>query len=185
MSEKYIRKNFSDISSDIFHFNLTLIILVGITNCANLTDGIDGLASSVAFTIGITLFACSYGMSDNGSFVSLCLAAGALGFLTFNLHPAKIFMGDTGSLFLGALIGALSFELGKPWLSTVSGGVYVIEGVSVILQVTFYKMTKKRLFKMAPIHHHLEKSGWDENKICIAAILLTLVLSIPVILCTR
>ena len=176
---------FRFISSDIFHLVLSLIILVGITNCANLTDGIDGLASSVAFTVGIVLFAYSYGISDNGSITSLCLAAGALGFLVFNLHPAKIFMGDTGSLFIGALIGALSFELGSPWLSTVSGGVYVIEGVSVILQVAFYKMTKKRLFKMAPLHHHLEKSGWDENKICIAAILVTLVLSLPIILCTR
>jgi phospho-N-acetylmuramoyl-pentapeptide-transferase len=158
------------------YYFLSLIILIGITNCANLTDGIDGLASSVAFAIGIGSY-LSYRGSDNASFVSLTLAAGALGFLIFNIHPAKIFMGDTGSLFLGALVAALAFEIGNPMIAIASGGVYVLEGVSVILQVIFYKITKKRLFKMAPIHHHLEKCGWDENKICIASIILTLLLS--------
>ena len=92
-------------------------------------------------------------------------------------------MGDTGSLFLGALIAALAFEMKNPLVAVIGGGVYVIEGVSVILQVLFFKMTKKRLFKMAPLHHHLEKCGWDENKICITAIILTLILSSTLILC--
>ena len=156
---------------------------MGITNCANLTDGIDGLASSVAFAIGISLFYFSFGISENGSFISAALMGGAIGFLIFNLHPAKVFMGDTGSLFFGSLIAALAFELKSPWIAVVSGGVYVIEGISVILQVAFYKMTKKRLFKMAPIHHHLEKCGWDENKICITAIILTLIFSSMITLC--
>ena len=101
------------------------------------------------------------------------------GFLVFNLHPAKIFMGDTGSLFLGALGSACAVALGNPLLIVFIGGIYVIEGISVILQVFYYKLTKKRLFKMAPFHHHLEKCGWGENKICISAIIVTLLLSIP------
>ena len=172
-----------EIELGVIYYLLALIILVGITNCANLTDGIDGLASSVAFAIGISLFGISYGMNTNTSFISVALAAGALGFLVFNIHPARIFMGDTGSLFLGALIAALAFEMKNPLVAVIGGGVYVIEGVSVILQVLFFKMTKKRLFKMAPLHHHLEKCGWDENKICITAIILTLILSSTLILC--
>lgn len=175
--------SFLKIDLGIAYYFLALIILIGITNCANLTDGIDGLASSVAFAIGISLFYYSYGISENAIFISSALAAGALGFLTFNLHPARVFMGDTGSLFLGSLVGALAFELGSPMIAVACGAVYVIEGVSVILQVIFYKMTKKRLFKMAPIHHHLEKCGWDENRICIVAIILTLVFSSSVMLC--
>ena len=165
------------------YYVIALVILVGITNCANLTDGIDGLASSVAFAIGISTFIISYGISDSASFISAALAAGALGFLIFNLHPAAIFMGDTGSLFLGAVVASLAFELKNPFISVISGGVYVIEGVSVILQVIFYKITKKRLFKMAPIHHHLEKCGWDENKICIVATVLTLIFGATLRIC--
>ena len=165
-----------------FYYIITLIILVGITNCANLTDGIDGLSSSVAFAISVSTFYFSYGVSDTASFICASLAAGTVGFLVFNLHPAKIFMGDTGSLFIGSLVGALAFELGNPIAAILSGGVYVIEGISVILQVLFYKLTKKRLFKMAPLHHHLERCGWDENKICITAIILTLFLSSSLVL---
>ena len=163
--------------NDAVYFILSLIILVGITNCANLTDGVDGLAASVALAIGISLFYFAYPNSPGGSFIAIALAAGSIGFLVFNLHPARVFMGDTGSLFLGALVGALAFELKNPLISVVSGGVYVIEGVSVILQVAYFKLTKKRLFKMSPLHHHFEKCGWDENKICIVAIIATLVFS--------
>ena len=91
-----------DLDLVIFYYFLSLIILVGITNCANLTDGIDGLATTVSFAIGISLFSIAYGISDTASFISIALAAGAIGFLIFNLHPARIFMGDTGSLFFGA-----------------------------------------------------------------------------------
>jgi phospho-N-acetylmuramoyl-pentapeptide-transferase len=101
-----------------------------------------------------------------------------VGFLCFNLHPAKIFMGDTGSLLLGALVGGLSFSFQNPLLIFSFGIVYIIEGVSVVLQVLFYKATKKRIFKMAPLHHHLEKSGWSENKICLCSIFLTLICSL-------
>jgi phospho-N-acetylmuramoyl-pentapeptide-transferase len=98
----------------------------------------------------------------------------SVGFLVYNIHPAKIFMGDTGSLFLGAMVASVAMELKNPLIAVISGAVYVIEGVSVILQVAFYKLCKKRIFKMAPIHHHLEKCGWEENKICIYAIIITL-----------
>ena len=174
--------SFGALDIGALYYFLSLIILIGITNCANLTDGIDGLASSVAFAIGISSFLIS-SASSNARFIAIALAAGALAFLLFNAHPAKVFMGDTGSLFLGALIAALSFEIGNPTLAIVSGGVYVIEGLSVILQVLFYKLTRKRLFKIAPIHHHLERCGWDENTICIAAIALTLLFSVLSALC--
>lgn len=178
--------SFFEVDIPVLYYALSLIILVGITNCANLTDGVDGLASSVAFAIGISSFYLSYTRFDNTSFIAAMLSAAAVGFLIFNIHPAKVFMGDTGSLFFGALASSLAFELGNPFFAVISGGVYVIEGISVILQVLFFKICGKRIFKMAPIHHHLEKCGWDENKICLCAMILTLLLSVPAfLLCTR
>lgn len=177
--------SFIKIDSELIYYFISLIILVGITNCANLTDGVDGLASSVAFGIGISLFYMSYARFGTASIICISLAAAALGFLFFNVHPARIFMGDTGSLFLGSLVGALAFEMSNPFIAVVSGGVYVIEGISVILQVAFYKMTKRRLFKMAPLHHHLEKCGWDENKICLCALILTILFTAVVFFVCR
>lgn len=178
-----IKFSFGSADLGIIYYFVSIIILVGITNCANLTDGIDGLATSVAFAIGLTVFYISYTQSIPASFISASLIGATVGFLIFNIHPAKIFMGDTGSLFLGSLVASLAFELKNPFLAITMGGVYVIEGVSVILQVICFKIAKKRLFKMAPIHHHLEKCGWDENKICLVAITLTLIFSIPNLLC--
>ena len=174
--------SFGEIDLGIFYYFISLIILVGITNCANLTDGIDGLASTVAFGIGISLFYVSYYRSSTASIICISLAGAAVGFLIFNVHPAKVFMGDTGSLFFGSLVASLAFEMKNPFVAVISGGVYVIEGISVILQVIVYKLTKKRIFKMAPLHHHLEKSGYDENKICICALILTIILALPVVL---
>lgn len=174
--------SFGKIDLGIFYYFISLIILVGITNCANLTDGIDGLASTVAFGIGISLFYVSYYRSSTASIICISLAGAAVGFLIFNVHPAKVFMGDTGSLFFGSLVASLAFEMKNPFVAVISGGVYVIEGISVILQVIVYKLTKKRIFKMAPLHHHLEKSGYDENKICICALILTIILALPVVL---
>lgn len=178
-----IRFSFGEIDFGILYYFLSVIILVGITNCANLTDGIDGLATSVAFGIGLSVLYLSYSRSDTAGFISTSLIGATVGFLIFNIHPAKVFMGDTGSLFLGALVASLAFELKNPFMAVTTGGVYVIEGVSVILQVAYYKITKKRLLKMAPIHHHLEKCGWDENKICLTAIALTLLFSLSNLLC--
>ena len=178
-----ITSPFGNIDLGVIYYFISIIILVGITNCANLTDGIDGLAASVAFAIGLSVFYLSYSRFDSASFISVSLIGATVGFLVFNIHPAKVFMGDTGSLFLGALIASLAFELKNPLIAVTTGSVYVIEGVSVILQVAYFKMTKKRLLKMAPIHHHLEKCGWDENKICLTAIAITLLFSVYNLLC--
>lgn len=169
---------FGTIDLGFLYYIVTLIILVGICNCANLTDGIDGLASSVAFAIGISSFYYAFEKYETASFISAALIGATVGFLIFNVNPAKVFMGDTGSLFLGSLVAALAIEMQNPLIAVFNGGIYVIEGISVIAQVVFYKITKKRLFKMAPLHHHLEKCGWNENKICIFAMILTFLFSI-------
>jgi len=171
--------SFGEVDIGWLYYPMSLIVLVGITNCANLTDGIDGLASGVAFAAGVSLFYISCALSYEVCFISSAIMGAATAFLIFNLHPAKIFMGDTGSLFLGALLSAAAFALDNPLIIIFVGGIYVFEGLSVILQVAYYKLTKKRLFKMAPLHHHMEKLGWSENRICIVAIIATFILSIP------
>ena len=128
---------------------VALVFIYGFTNAVNLTDGIDGLAASVTLVVA-TFF---------------ILAAG---FLVWNAHPAKVFMGDTGSMFLGGMVVALSFGIGRPILLIFAGIIYLLEALSVVLQVTYYKKTKKRLFKMSPIHHHFEMSGWSEEKIVLS-----------------
>lgn len=170
-----------EIDLGILYYPLALVILVGIVNCANLTDGIDGLASSVALSIGIIFSILCFSIPD-GALLSAALIGCSLGFLFFNKHPALIFMGDTGSLFLGSLVSSIAFAYGNPLILLPVGIVYVIEGVSVILQVLVFKLTKKRLFKMAPFHHHLEKNGYGENKICFIAVATTLILSAIVII---
>ena len=175
-----ISSSFGQIDLGIWYYPITAVILVGVTNFANLTDGIDGLASGVALAISISLFYISCALSDEISFISAALIGAMTGFLIFNIHPARIFMGDTGSLYLGALLAASAVTLNNPFMILLLGLVYVIEGVSVILQVVGYKLTKKRIFKMAPLHHHLEKCGWSENKICMIAIIITLIASIPI-----
>ena len=177
-SSEIIFKSMS-VDLGIFYYPLALVMLIATVNCANLTDGIDGIASGVSFAIGIVLAFLSVNSNADVTFISFALMGATVGFLFFNLYPAKIFMGDTGSLFLGSLAGACCCSLGNPLIILFVGIVYLLEGVSVILQVLFYKLTKKRLFKMAPFHHHLEKCGWGENKIVIWAIIITLVFSIP------
>lgn len=159
------------------YYPLALLFILGIVNCANLTDGVDGLEASVSFSIAIFTFLISIGKSTDAWALSAIGIGATLGFLAFNIHPAKIFMGDTGSLFLGALCVCYAFSLKSLPAYILVGGVYVIEGVSVIAQVTAFKTTGKRILKMAPLHHHMEKCGFDENKICIYAILATFVLS--------
>ncbi len=161
------------------YYPLSLIVILGTVNSANLTDGIDGLASGVAFSVGIVLFYISAALFSDVAIIASAIVGASVGFLIFNIHPAKIFMGDTGSLFLGALAAGAVFALGNPLLILFIGGVYVIEGASVILQVAVYKLTGNRIFKMAPLHHHLEKCGMSENKICMIAIIATFLFSIP------
>lgn len=162
----------------IFYYPLSAIILLGIVNCANLTDGVDGLATSVSFAIGTTFFFLFSTTSTDTSVIAVALVGISVAFLVFNIHPARIFMGDTGSLFLGALVATLGFAVSNPIFLLFVCSVYVVEGVSVILQVLYYKLTKKRIFKMAPIHHHLEQCGIGEEKISIIAITVTFVFSI-------
>ena len=160
------------------YYPLAMIFLLGIINCANLTDGIDGLASSTSFAISVVTFFLSLTRAQDALTVSSLTIGIVLGFLIFNINPAKIFMGDTGSLFLGAVAASYAFSLKSLPAFILICGVYVIEGLSVIIQVIVYKSTKKRIFKMAPLHHHLEKCGFDENKICLWAMLITFALSI-------
>ncbi len=171
--------SFGKIELGIFYYPLSIFVLLGLVNSANLTDGIDGLASSVSFGIAISLFYLSAALNPAASIISSSLIGATIGFLLFNLHPAKIFMGDTGSLYLGALVASCGFILDNIFIMLLIASVYVIEGFSVVLQVFYYKLTHKRLFKMAPLHHHLEKCGFSENKICLCAIFLTFILSIP------
>ncbi len=147
---------------------IALIFIYGFTNAVNLTDGLDGLASTVTMVVcsGFMLAASISGYVITNIFA--CAAAGAcLGFLVWNSYPAKVFMGDTGSLFLGGVVVSLAFSIGRPILLIPAGIIYIIEALSVVLQVAYYKKTKKRLFKMAPIHHHFEMSGYSEQKIVV------------------
>ena len=145
---------------------IALIFIYGFTNAVNLTDGIDGLASGVTLVVCCIFMLLASLLGMQGMNVLSVAAAGCcLGFLVWNLNPAKVFMGDTGSLFLGGLVVGLAFGLGRPVLLFFIGIVYLLEAFSVMLQVAYYKKTKKRLFKMSPIHHHFEMCGWKENKI--------------------
>ena len=164
------------IDAALFAFFILLFMTVGSVNCTNLTDGVDGLAGAVSFIIGIHFF-LEGALNENTSLavLGLSLSGTVLGFLFFNLHPAKIFMGDTGSLFLGALITGGAFLSERPLSLMLFGIVFILEGISVVLQVLVYKRTRKRLFLMAPLHHHLEKRGWSENKIVLAAVFASLI----------
>ena len=155
-------------------FPLLTFLIVGIVNCANLTDGIDGLAGTVSFIIGL-FFLLEGALQESFEVLLLgaTLSGGTLGFLFFNWNPARIFMGDTGSLFLGALVAAGSFLLKMPLLMLVYSLVFIFEGTTVVLQVVYFKITAKRLFKMAPFHHHLEKSGWKEKQVVLIFALFT------------
>ena len=145
---------------------IALMFIYGFTNAVNLTDGIDGLASSVTLVVSCA-FMMAAGLSGiyTTNVLSAAVAGALVGFIFWNGHPAKVFMGDTGSMFLGGIVVALSFGIGRPILLIPAGIVYLIEALSDIIQVAYYKKTKKRIFKMAPIHHHFEKCGWSEDKI--------------------
>ncbi|MBQ8207105.1 MAG: phospho-N-acetylmuramoyl-pentapeptide-transferase [Clostridia bacterium] len=160
----------------LLYYVFALILITGIVNSVNLTDGIDGLASSVSLVVGIFLCIVSLFIENLSlGLVSSCLIGGTLGFLVFNFYPARVFMGDTGSLFLGGMIVGSAFVMNNPLLVLIFGLMFVIETFSVMLQVTVFKLTHKRVFKMAPIHHHFEKCGWSEIKIvCIFSVLTVL-----------
>ena len=167
-SELYIP--FADISVSIHpmvYIFFAMFVVVGCVNAVNLTDGVDGLCGSV--TIPIMVFFAAAAVAKERMDLALMPAAlvgGLVAYLFYNWHPAKVFMGDTGSLFLGGAVCGLAFALDMPLILVFVGLVYILETLSVILQVGYFKLTHgKRLFKMAPIHHHFEMCGWKEVKI--------------------
>jgi len=167
-SELYIP--FADVSVSIHpmvYIFFAMFVVVGCVNAVNLTDGVDGLSSSV--TIPVMIFFVAAAVAKERMDLALMPAAlvgGLIAYLFYNWHPAKVFMGDTGSLFLGGAVCGLAFALDMPLILILVGFVYIMETLSVILQVGYFKLTHgKRLFKMAPIHHHFEMCGWTEVKI--------------------
>lgn len=156
-----------------------IIVMLATTNAVNLTDGIDGLATSVTTIIVacLTVIGVIFDVKEIIIFGTIVCGCN-LAFLIFNLHPAKMFMGDTGSLMLGGVIAAMALVLKMPLLLIVIALIPVLETLSVMIQVTYYKKTGKRIFKMTPIHHHFELSGWSENKIVTVFSLITLILCV-------
>ncbi len=152
-----------------FFYPAAVILLTGVLNGANFTDGVDGLASSVSMVIGVFVSVWAFVANDEAlSLLGAALIGATLGFLVYNAHPAKIFMGDTGSLFLGAFIMGMFIQTEQLLLGLLVCGVFVIEMLSSFLQTFYFKLTHgKRLFRMAPIHHHFEKGGWSEWKVVI------------------
>lgn len=148
-------------------YPLSFILIIGLVNAVNLTDGIDGLASSVTFVVmlGFMLICGLMGNTMLG-IGAAAFAGGCGGFLAWNFYPAKVFMGDTGSMFLGGAVVAMGYCMGRPELLFLMGFVYIVEAASVVIQVTYFKLSHgKRIFKMSPIHHHFEMCGWSEIKI--------------------
>ncbi len=160
---------FCDISWElgVLYYVIAILLITGMVNGVNLTDGIDGLSSSVTAVVGafFAVAAFSKEMPELSS-IAATVVGGTIGFLMYNFYPAKVFMGDTGSLYLGGIVVGMAFMLGEPLIIVVAGIIYICEIASDILQVGYFKLTHgKRLFKMAPIHHHFEKCGWSEVKI--------------------
>jgi phospho-N-acetylmuramoyl-pentapeptide-transferase len=162
----------------VLYIPFIIVYYAAVTNAVNLTDGVDGLATSVTVIV-LTFFAIVGFRTGNAevAIFAIALAGALLGFLRFNAFPAKVFMGDTGSLALGGVIGTIALMLKMEMFVIIVGGIYVIETLSVIIQVTSFKLTGKRVFKMSPIHHHFEQVGWSEVKI------VTIFSSITAILC--
>ena len=153
----------TDISIGLLYYPFVVLVIVGASNAVNLTDGLDGLASGccvIAFS-AYAMFCYMTGFNDLGYFI-IILAGSCIGFLFFNYHPAKIFMGDTGSLALGGAIAGISVMTRTELLLIFLGLIFVLEALSVIIQVASFQLTGKRVFKMSPLHHHFELSGWSE-----------------------
>ena len=152
-----------------WYYPLAVTVLTGVVNGGNITDGIDGLASSVTFVIGCFFALWAFSVrAEQLSAVAAILMGASLGFLVYNFYPARIFMGDTGSLFFGALVIGGAFMMQNPIVGLLASAVFIIEMLSSLLQVVYFRLTHgKRLFKMAPLHHHFEKCGWTERKIMV------------------
>lgn len=151
-----------------FYYPIAVIGIYYMVNAVNLTDGIDGLASTVTVVYAIAFMVITTLLAQDYMYIfAAALAGGCLGFLVWNFYPAKVFMGDTGSMFLGGMVVALAFGIDMPVLIILAGMVYILEALSVVIQVISFKTTGKRVFKMSPIHHHFEMCHWSEIKIVV------------------
>ena len=145
---------------------LLFFVVIGTVNGTNFTDGLDGLAASVTVMVAVFFSVVAIGTDAGIAPVTLAVAGGLMGFLLFNVYPASVFMGDTGSLALGGFVAATAYMMNMPLFILLVGFIYLVEVLSVIIQVTYFKATHgKRFFKMAPIHHHFEKCGWSETRV--------------------
>lgn len=188
----------------VWYVPFVAFVVVATTNSVNLTDGLDGLAGGVSFVVAVTFAVLSSifanaAVQDNLNHLAInyeglaifstALAGAILGFLKYNIHPAKVFMGDTGSMALGGAIVAIAVLLRLPLLLPVMGGIYMLETLSVIIQVLYFRLTGKRIFKMSPLHHHFELSGMSETKVVasftFAAVMLCLIGFIGVLAAVR
>lgn len=160
----------------LLYFPFLIFGVLGTVNAVNLTDGLDGLASGVTVIVATFFTVVSWGLQSNVLPISAAAVGSLLGFLLYNTYPAKVFMGDTGSLALGGFVVSTAFILKMPLFILIVGFIYVVENISVIIQVGYYKMTKKRVFKMAPIHHHFELSGWPETKVVTVFCIITAIM---------
>lgn len=164
-----------------FYYIIMGLVIVGMTNAVNLTDGIDGLDGSITFFVALFLMMIANVLSvfDSNVLFAAAVAGGCLGFLVWNFHPAKVFMGDTGSLFLGGIVCAIAFAMDMHLIMLLVGIMYLVEMFSVMIQVSYFKITHgKRIFRMSPIHHHFEMGGWSEMKIVIVFSLVTAICGI-------
>lgn len=163
----------------ILYIPYIVFVVVATTNSVNLTDGLDGLAAGVTLIVSsfFSLVALNWGYPSIAIFTG-ALTGACLGFLRFNAHPAKVFMGDTGSMALGGAIASIAILMNLTLFIPIVGGIYFAEALSVIIQVVSFKLTGKRVFKMSPLHHHFELSGWKETKVVIVFWSVTLILCI-------
>lgn len=165
-----------ELSLGIFFLPVLFFIVLGTVNGANFTDGLDGLASSVTVLIAVFFTVIALGTNAGIAPITCAVIGALLGFLVYNVYPARVFMGDTGSLALGGFVVSTAYMLQMPLFIPIVALVYLVEVLSVIIQVTYFKKTHKRIFKMAPIHHHFELSGWPETKVVSIFSIITAVL---------